>query len=267
MSNDHGPEMWREGRGAAEAFSLLRSSLWRGHGVAHGDGQPVMLIPGFLAGDRSLSLMGQWLRRIGYRTHGSGLSAHVGCSEQTVNEIEQRVIALSERYGQPVALIGQSRGGSCARVLAVRQPDRVNRVIGLGSPLVAQMEDFHMLLRIQIRALQRAQRLGAPGLIGEACERSWQAYTFGLEPSGCCSQFWADLDEDMPERTLFASIYSRSDGVLNWRACLDPAALQIEVNSSHCGMAVNREVYEQVGTLLQIELAGGARQRLRSVAA
>jgi hypothetical protein len=32
-------------------------------------------------------------------------------------------------------------------------------------------------------------------------------------------------------------------------------------------MAVNREVYEQVGTLLQIELAGGKRQRLRSVAA
>ena len=167
MSNDAGPEMWREGRGAAEAFTLLRSPLWRGHGVAHGDGQPVMLIPGFLAGDRSLALMGQWLRRIGYRTHGSGISAHVGCSEETVAQIEQRVIALSERYGRPVALIGQSRGGSCARVLAVRQPDRVNRVIGLGSPLVAKMEDFHMLLRIQIRALQSAQRLGAPGLIGE----------------------------------------------------------------------------------------------------
>ncbi|MCX6369905.1 MAG: hypothetical protein NTZ58_01430, partial [Solirubrobacterales bacterium] len=81
MANDHGPEMWREGRGAAEAFTLLSSSLWRGRGVPRGDGQPVMLIPGFLAGDRSLALMGQWLRRIGYRTHGSGISAHVGCSE------------------------------------------------------------------------------------------------------------------------------------------------------------------------------------------
>lgn len=267
MAGDHGPEMWREGRGAAEAFSLLRSPLWRGHGVAHGEGQPVMLIPGFLAGDRSMTLMGQWLRRIGYRTHGSGISAHVGCSEETVSQIEQRVVALSERYGQPLALVGQSRGGSCARVLAVRQPDRVNRVIALGSPLVAQMEDIHLLLRLQIRALQEAHRLGAPGLLGEACERSWQAYTFGLEPNGCCSQFWSDLDEDMPERTLFASIYSRSDGVLNWRACLDSEAIQIEVNSSHCGMAVNREVYEQVGNLLQLELAGGARQRLRSVAA
>jgi len=259
--------MWREGRGGAEALSLLRSSLWRGEGVAHGDGQPVILIPGFLAGDRSLTLMGQWLRRIGYRTHGSGLSAHVGCSEATVSDIEERVVALSERYGRPVALVGQSRGGSCARVLAVRQPDRVNRAIALGSPLVAHMDDLHVLLRLQIRALQGARRLGAPGLIGDACEQSWQAYTFGIEPTGCCSQFWSDLDEDMPARTLFASIYSRSDGVLNWRACLDSQAIQIEVNSSHCGMAVNREVYEQVGNMLSAELAGGARQRLRPVAA
>jgi hypothetical protein len=43
--------------------------------------------------------------------------------------------------------------------------------------------------------------------------------------------------------------------------------MHIEVNSSHCGMAVNREVYAKVGELLQMELAGGARQRLRSVAA
>ncbi len=267
MPRDHGPQVWREGRGAAEAFALLSSSLWRGHGVAHGDGQPVMLIPGFLAGDRSLTLMAQWLRRIGYRTHGSGISAHVGCSEQTVGELEQRVVALSERYRQPVALVGQSRGGSCARVLAVRQPDRVNRVIALGSPLVARMEDIHVLLRIQIRALQRAHRLGAHHVIGEGCERSWQAYTFGLEPTGCCSQFWSDLDEEMPASTLFASIYSSSDGVLHWRACLDPEAIQIKVNSSHCGMAVNREVYQQIGDLLQIELAAAARQPPAALAA
>ncbi len=267
MALNDGPEMWREGRGAVEALTLLTSSLWRGAGVPRGAGQPVLLIPGFLAGDRSLALMGQWLRRIGYRTHGSGITAHIGCSQSTVNQIEQRLIALSERYGQPIAIVGQSRGGSCAKVLAVRNPDRVNRVVTLGSPLVATLDDIHLLLRLQIRALQGAQRLGAPGVLGEACERSWQAYSFGLEPTGCCSSFWSDLDEDVPDRTLFASIFSRSDGVLNWRACLDPQAQQIEVNSSHCGMAVNREVYGQIANLLDAELAGGARRRLRAVAA
>ncbi|MSX02563.1 MAG: hypothetical protein F2813_05310 [Actinobacteria bacterium] len=267
MRDDRGPEMWRESRGAAEAVSLLTSSLWRGGGVPHGNGQPVMLIPGFLAGDRSLALLGQWLRRIGYRTHGSGISSNIGCSEDTVAGLEQRVIDLSERYQQPVAIVGQSRGGSCARVLAVRHPRRVNRVIGLGSPLVARMEDFHGLLRIQIRALQNAQRLGAPGLLGEACERSWQAYSFGLDPIGCCTQFWTDMDADMPKSTLFASLYSRTDGVLNWRTCLDPEAQQIEVNSSHCGMAVNREVYQQVGNLLAADLPGRAERPLRAVAA
>ena len=43
--------------------------------------------------------------------------------------------------------------------------------------------------------------------------------------------------------------------------------MHVEVNSSHCGMAVNREVYQQIGDLLQLELAGGARQRLRAIAA
>ena len=55
----------------------------------------------------------------------------------------------------------------------------------------------------------------------------------------------------------FASVYSRSDGIVNWQACLDPAARQIKVSSSHCGMGVHPDVYMVLAT----ELARHARAR------
>ncbi|MFM8761911.1 MAG: esterase/lipase family protein, partial [Solirubrobacterales bacterium] len=105
-----GPEIWREGRVGAEAAGLLASPTWRGRGVERGDGRPVMLVPGFLAGDESLWMMSRWLRRIGYRTHGSGIRSNIGCSEQAIVDLEQRVVELSDRYDHPVTIIGHSRG-------------------------------------------------------------------------------------------------------------------------------------------------------------
>ena len=41
-------------------------------------------------------------------------------------------------------------------------------------------------------------------------------------------------------------IYSRSDAIVDWRACLDPSATCIEINGSHCGMSVNARVYREL---------------------
>jgi hypothetical protein len=46
------------------------------------------------------------------------------------------------------------------------------------------------------------------------------------------------------------SIYSRSDGIVDWRACLDPSTRLFEIESSHCGMSVNRDVYGVIDELL-----------------
>ncbi len=245
--------IWGEARMGAEAAALLGSPVWRGNGVPLGRGRPVMLIPGFLAGDASLRLMSQWLRRVGYRTHGSGITTNIECSERAVTKLEARIIDLSERYGQPVSLIGHSRGGMFSRVLAVRQPDRVSHVVTLGSPLVPAMDDLHPLLRLQIRTLQRVQRASGDGLLAASCEGSLEAYNVGSDLVGCCTQFWTDLDDDVAEGVRFTSIYSRSDGVLHWRACLDPRADHVEVASSHCGMAFNAKVFAAVGGLLAEE--------------
>ena len=56
------PPLWRESRVGLEAAQLLRSPVWRGAGVAPGEGRPVLLVPGFMAGDGSLATMTKWLR-------------------------------------------------------------------------------------------------------------------------------------------------------------------------------------------------------------
>ena len=68
----------------------------------------------------------------------------------------------------------------------------------------------------------------------------------------CCERFRADLAGDFPSDVGFTALYSRTDGVVDWRACLDPAAEQIEVRASHLGMGLNAEVYAEVGHALGV---------------
>ena len=123
-----------------------RSSVWRGGGVPQGDGRPVLLIPGFMAGDGSLATMTRWLRENGYRTRRAGIRANVGCSEDYLQRLEQRLEELAAQSGQRVAIIGQSRGGIFARVLAVRRPDLVSGVVTLGAPTVNQLRAHPVVL-------------------------------------------------------------------------------------------------------------------------
>src|ERR1041384_2817950 len=102
----HVPPLWRESRFGLEAAQLLRRQIWRG--VEAGHGRPVLLTPGFLAGDGSLSTMAKWLRQNGYRTHRAGIRANVGCSQEYLQRLERRLEELFERSGERVAIIGQS---------------------------------------------------------------------------------------------------------------------------------------------------------------
>src|ERR1700749_999407 len=85
------PQLWREGLAGVEAAALRRSTVWRGGGVPHGDGRPVLLIPGFMAGDGSLATMNHWLRANGYSTRRAGIRANVGCSAEACARLEARL--------------------------------------------------------------------------------------------------------------------------------------------------------------------------------
>ena len=132
-----------------EAAALLRDPIWRGQSVPDADGQPVMLIPGFLAGDDSLGLMTRWLRRTGHHTRKAGMRFNVGCSVDALQHLEERLDTMAETRGQKVAVIGQSRGGNFAKVLAVRRPDLVSGIVTLGS---AQLDPLaiHPLVHAQV---------------------------------------------------------------------------------------------------------------------
>src|SRR5688572_3535677 len=126
--------LWREARVGLELAALLRDPVLREE--TPGPGRPVLLVPGFLAGDGSLATMTGWLRRRGHRTRRAGIRFNVDCSSRALAALEQRAEAMVERQGQLAAVIGQSRGGTLARALAARRPDLVDTVVALGSPLV-----------------------------------------------------------------------------------------------------------------------------------
>lgn len=230
--------IWRETRLPFEHAALRGDPILEGGGVARGDGRPVLLIPGFLAGDPSLTTMARWLKRLGYRPCRAGMRANIDCTERGLGRLEAALERLAERHGRKVAIVGQSRGGSMARLLAVRRPDLVEQIVTLGSPLTDQMA-VHPLVRVQVTAVGVLGTLGVPGLFGHGCQ-------YGE----CCTLVRGQADGAFPDGVGFVSIYSRSDGIIDWRASLDPAARHVEVHASHIGMAVNREVFQAVGDAL-----------------
>jgi triacylglycerol lipase len=200
----------------------------------HGDDQPVLLIPGFLAGDATLKPMAALLRRDGYRTYRSRVHANVRCAQATGEALERRLEEVVDRWQRPVALIGHSLGGLLAKGLAHRRPELVAGIVTLGSPLLAPGA-VHPVLAFDLLLLARLQRLGLGSLMGDDC-------TSG----DCARQSFAELSARPDRGFAFTSIYSRRDGIVDWRACLDPAAVHVEVDCSHVGMAVHRATYRHV---------------------
>jgi triacylglycerol lipase len=244
-----GPPLWREARFGLETASLLRDPILRGDGVPDGRGRPVLLIPGFMAGDGSLAMMAGWLKRTGYRPSRAGMRANVDCSGAIAMRLEGRLEQLVAEQGRRAALVGQSRGGSIARVLGCRRPDLVCGVVALGSPQLDPLA-VHPLVRLQVEAVARLGSLGAPGFFKRSC----------LEDE-CCASFWTDLPEPMPSGVGLVSVYSKTDGIVDWRACLDPHGEQVEIDASHCGMAVSAAAWRAVATALGSFARADARRR------
>jgi pimeloyl-ACP methyl ester carboxylesterase len=219
-----------------ELAALLRDPVWRDG--ARSDGQPVLLIPGYMAGDDSLGLLTTWLRKTGRRTHRAGIRWNVGCAARVADTLVLRLEEVAAREGRPVAIVGQSRGGLFARVLAVRRPELVSGIVSLGSAHLDPMA-VHPLVRLQIHALGLVGTLGAPGIFSASC--IW---------GSCCEEIGGELAGPFPSEVDFVSVYSRTDGIVDWRQCLDPAARCVEIESSHCGMSAHPQAYREIDATL-----------------
>jgi len=221
--------MWLEGRFYLEFLRLIRDPVFRGVDVPPGLRRPVILVPGFLAGDWTLRTQHDWLKRIGYRPRLAGVAFNVNYSEVMLRPLLDALMEMHRKTGARVSLIGHSRGGVLAKVLSHRKAELVEQVITLGSPLHDPF-DVHPLTMAGVRA----------------------AYLFNVvryrHPASVEMRFLRDLRAT--PRVPTTSIYSRSDGVVNWKACLRPDVNGIEVRGSHVGLALNPEVYRILAHLL-----------------
>jgi pimeloyl-ACP methyl ester carboxylesterase len=208
--------------------------------------EPVLLIPGFLAGDYSLAPIARHLRAAGFRTYRSSITANVSCAQRTGEMLERRLEDVAERRGTRVRLVGHSLGGMLARGLAVRRPELVSGIVTMGSPMLAPAA-HHRLLTRHVELLILLARLGVPALMSRDCVGG-----------SCAWESWNELAQPFPEGVGFTAIYSRSDGICDWRACIDPAADAVQVTTSHLGMAVDPRVAELVETSLRRQVADSA---------
>ena len=110
----------------------------------------------------------------------------------------------------------------------------------LGAPTVSMLKVHPLVLLARSASWERWAPADVPGFMSLSCLRG-----------ACCESFRAHLPAQFPSDVRYVSVYSRSDGIVDWHACLDPAAdEQFEVETSHCGMAVSEKVYRLLGSTL-----------------
>ena len=218
-----------EMRWQAELARLLVDPVYHGRGVPRGDGMPVVLVPGFLAGDSTLMVMAEWLERMGYRAHGSGIVFNVDCSNKVLQRLERRVERIVERAGRKAAMIGHSRGGHFAKALANRRPDLVCSVVSMGAGLDTPF-DISLPTHHAVRAVRAVH--------ARTTDRAAQR---GCMTSACTCEFNRHYGGPCPLDLQLTSIYSRGDGVVRWESYVVPYDRCVEVTDSHVGLAFIRK--------------------------
>jgi pimeloyl-ACP methyl ester carboxylesterase len=217
-----------EGRALAEYAHMMLawSRLAR---LPRGDGHPVLVLPGFLAGDASTRPMRKLLRELGYRAYGWKLGRNLGAPPEVRDAMRARLAELHRRSGRKVSVIGWSLGGIYAREMARQAPNMVRQVITLGSPF-----NGHPLAN-NADALFRRMNPGTPV--------DWEGF----------------LRRRVPPGVPATAIYSKTDGIVAWQCSLEEAAPNtenIEVRGSHCGLGVNPQVLKIIARKLALPETG-----------
>lgn len=189
-----------------------------------GDGQPILILPGYGSGDVSTALLKGYLRLLGYRARGWGLGRNNGDAVELIPLILKQVSALARRSHRKVHLIGWSFGGYLARELARERADLIGHVITLGTPVV-----------------------GGPKYTVFA--KSFQ--NRGVDVDAIAAAI--ELRNKTSMCTPVIAFYSRRDGVVAWKACIDSNGTNVEhveVRTTHFGFGFSAEVYKIIAQRL-----------------
>lgn len=201
------------------AFQASRAIL--SAATPQGDGAPVLVLPGFGAGDATTAVLRGFLQDKGYYAHALKGGRNIGPSQDALAQMRDRLDEVFKKHGgRKVTLIGHSLGGVFARELARAYPDKVEQVITLGAPFGASEKS-----EISVRALLKLFHILYGGKLNFTGNQSITDHL--LDPLPVPS----------------TSIYSQMDGVVNWRSCINlpgqKNADHAEVMSSHCGLVMN----------------------------
>ena len=219
-----------EARALPEASMLMAQLPLLRLQAPKGQGDQVMVLPGYMTSDASTWLLRRFLSDIGYSVVGWGLGINRGPTLSFLPKLESRIQDLANEAQASVHLVGWSRGGTLSREIARDRPDLVRQVITLGSPVQ-----------------------GGPG--ATSLNRFVQLET------GKSAEFMREAmrqRNQTPITVPITAIYSRSDGVVAWQAAIDdrnPTVEHIEVDGSHSGLGWNAQVYRLLARRLHKPLS------------
>jgi pimeloyl-ACP methyl ester carboxylesterase len=186
---------------------------------------PVMVLPGFMADDNLTWLLRRFLEGQGYRVYPWALGVNRGPMMQYLPKILESLERICDQHGSAPSLVGWSRGGVLAREAARDCPQLVRSIVTLGSPVRG-------------------------GVHGTSIGR-WVTRQTGMTPEQI-RQILRERQQRLIAKPITA-IYSKTDGVVSWQACIDdlnPQVTHVEVPSSHVGLVVNAAVYRQIARAL-----------------
>jgi pimeloyl-ACP methyl ester carboxylesterase len=201
----------------------------------------VVLVPGFLGTDRYLGQLHSWLGRIGYRPFFSRIGLNAECPnlliQRRLNESIDNAIAES---GAKIHLIGHSLGGIIARAVARQRQNDIASVITLASPFRGTVVHRTVLRAAEAVRLRILEEHG-PGVL-PTC------YT-----GHCTCEFLSSLRRSLPASILETAIYTRNDGIADWRYCVTgDDRNDFEVSGTHIGLAFNAAAYGIIAKRLAI---------------
>ena len=224
---------------AAEFVLLHAAPVYYGLGTPHGDGSAVVLIPAFLCPDHYLFPLHKWLGRIGYQSLFSGIRFNAECPNLLIQRrVSETIEKALTKTGRKIHLIGHSLGGIIARSIAAQRPQDIASVITLGAPFRGTVA-HSSILRAAEMVRHRILKEHGGGVLPDC-------YT-----GRCTCDFLDSLQRGVPPSVVETAVYTRDDGVVDWRYCrTDNPEADLEVSGTHIGLAFNPSVYTIIANRL-----------------
>jgi alpha-beta hydrolase superfamily lysophospholipase len=187
-----------------------------------GQGQPIMVVPGFMASDRTTARLRRSLSAAGFNSIGWALGRNTGIRADMFDRMDQRIDTLN--LDTKITLIGWSLGGLIAREYAKHAPHRIAKVITLGSPFSGDLR----------------------------ANNAWRAYELIAGHKIDNPPITVNLPEKPPVPTY--AFWSAGDGIVaarSARGLADESDHMIEMNCTHMAFVANPDSIRQIARLIR----------------